>query len=495
MVCSLMVTTGWRVAFTERRLPRPRAHDPLVDVLGGLDEWLDARGVLDGQPFLISPDGRYDVTLNRYFEQAGMSAAPWNTQAAYARDLKNFLDFLWLNRSGKSWREAVPEDRAAYERWRRKDPRGPRVEHATWDREVATVNGFFAWAVGQGYLDASPIVQRPSRASRRWPGVGQPGTVPAESSHTGPRRHVEWLTPVMYRQWRDVGVRGFSPCGLPDPVFRGRFASRNAAFTDLMIRTGLRLSEQVGLSLYELPRPVPGEVNARTWLPAPIAKGGSARSIYIPAGVLKDVRDYVEIERAEAVERARRDGLYAQIAGPLIIENPAEPVVRVGGRQLPVGKLDHRDRVRLLVRAGDGLEPAALWLNESGLAGTSAGYREIFKDANRRCLRHGMIVTTHAHALRHSFAVIELEHLWRGHLEQLQAMTPQGRMTYQRVYGDPLLWVSRRLGHRSIETTAIYLHTLQELEMETRLALISDWWEHTGPAPADDGLGGQGDAA
>src|SRR6266568_4916132 len=365
-----MVTGGWHVVFTARGLPRPLVYEPLLKVVGDLDEWLDEHGVLDGQPFLISPDGRYDVALNRYFEQARMSAAPWNTQAAHARDLKNFLDFLWANRSGKSWREAAPEDRAAYERWRRKDPRGPCVEHATWDREVATVNGFFAWAVGLGYLDASPIVQRPSRASRRRPGARQPGMIPAESSHTGPRRHVEWLTPAMYRQWRDVGVRGFSPSGLPDPGFRGRFGSRNAAFTDLMIRTGLRLSEQVGLSLYELPAVAPGGLNARTWLPAPIAKGGSARSIYIPAGVLKDVRDYVEIERAEAVERARRDGLYELVDDPLIIEDPAGPVVRIGGRQLPVGKLGHRGRAQLLVRTGDGLEPAALWLNESGLPGT-----------------------------------------------------------------------------------------------------------------------------
>lgn len=489
------MTGGWRVVFTGRRLARPLAHEPLLEVVRDLDEWLDERGVLDGLPFLISPDGRYDVSLNRYFEQAGMTVAPWNTQAAHARDLKNFLDFLWANRSGKSWREAAPEDRAAYERWRRKDPRGPRVEHATWDREVATVNGFFAWTVRQGHVGTSPIVQRPSRASRRRPGWAQPETAPAESSHTGPRRHVEWLTPGMYRQWRDVGVRGFSPCGLPDPAFRGRFASRNAAFTDLMIRTGLRLSEQVGLSLYELPRLAPRTLNTRTWLPAPIAKGGSARSIYIPAGVLKDVWDYVEIERAEAVERARNDGLYEEIADPLIIEDPAEPVVRIGGRRLPVGKLDHRDRARLLISTGDGWEPAVLWLNESGLPGTSAGYCEIFKGANRRCLGHGLTETTHAHALRHSFAVIELEHLWRGHLEQLQQMNPQGRMTYQRVYGDPLLWVSRRLGHRSIETTAIYLHTLQELEMQTRLALVPDWWEHAGPAPAADDLGGQGDAA
>jgi hypothetical protein len=57
----------------------------------------------------------------------------------------------------------------------------------------------------------------------------------------------------MYRSWRDVGVRGFTSDGLPDRSFRGRYASRNAAFTDLLIRTGLRISEQVALSLFELP--------------------------------------------------------------------------------------------------------------------------------------------------------------------------------------------------------------------------------------------------
>ena len=95
-----MVTGGWHVVFTMRGLARPLGHEPLLDVIGDLDEWLDERGVLDGQPFLISPDGRYDVALNRYFEQARMSAAPWNTQAAHARDLKNFLDFL--GRTGRA---------------------------------------------------------------------------------------------------------------------------------------------------------------------------------------------------------------------------------------------------------------------------------------------------------------------------------------------------------------------------------------------------------
>jgi len=37
--------------------------------------------------------------------------------------------------------------------------------------------------------------------------------------------------------------------------------------------------------------------------------------------------------------------------------------------------------------------------------------------------------------------------------------------------------VRRRLGHRSVVTTQIYLHALAELEMHTRMALVPDGWE------------------
>ncbi|GAA2646458.1 hypothetical protein GCM10010399_94860 [Dactylosporangium fulvum] len=30
-------------------------------------------------------------------------------------------------------------------------------------REVATVNGFYRWAVGRGFVEHNPIVQRPAR--------------------------------------------------------------------------------------------------------------------------------------------------------------------------------------------------------------------------------------------------------------------------------------------------------------------------------------------
>jgi site-specific recombinase XerD len=474
---------GWRVFFTRRGLSQPRATDPLLAPLRNLDGWLADHKVADGTPFLIDPTGQYDSALNRYFH-VQMSAEPLNTQAAAAYDLKRFLAFLWDNRAGKTWREATPEDRAAYKQWRLTDSRGPRVEFVTWDREVATVNKFYRWAVRQGYVAANPIIQRESRS--REPGRQDAGETPAESSHQGPRNDMEWMPPATYRQWRDVGVRGFTVAGLADRSFRGRYASRNATYTDLMIRTGLRLSEQTSLSLYEVPELVPGVGNARVWLPRAIAKGGSARHIYIPASALKDIWDYIELERADAVEQARGRGVYERIRDPLIVEHRSRPLVRMDDAWVKISKLNHDERRRLLIHTDDGgLEPAALWLNEHGLPSERSCWQEVFKTANRRCARLGVRVRGYPHQLRHSFAVITLEQLWRGHIQELAAMTPVQRQTYQMVFGDPLNWVRMRLGHRSIKTTQIYLHTLHELEMETRIALVPDGWEPTGVHPDD----------
>ena len=93
-----------------------------MDMVAG---WLDRQGIEDGVPFLISPDGRYDIDLNSYFL---LNPAPENTQAAIAYDLASFLTFLWCHRQPlgeKSWRDATPEDRAAYHHWRRVDENGP----------------------------------------------------------------------------------------------------------------------------------------------------------------------------------------------------------------------------------------------------------------------------------------------------------------------------------------------------------------------------------
>ncbi|MEV5920019.1 site-specific integrase [Streptomyces pseudogriseolus] len=486
-----MTNPDWRVFYTRRDLPRPQTADPLIDTLWDLDEWLDDHKILDATPYLISPDGRYDTDLNEYFTTE-LAGSPEDTQRAHASDLKLWLNFLWRSRGRKDWRHATPEDRAAYKQWRTADPRGPHIDWTTWDREVASVNSFYKWAVNprRKYAAENPILQRESRA-RDAHGRRGGGLTPAEASHTGPRKEVVWLTPHMYRTWRDVGLLGLTSEGLADPSFRGRFAARNGTYSDLMIRTGLRLCEQTSLSVFELPHPVPGKQNVRTWLPWRIAKWGSARWVYLPASSLKAVWDYVEMERAEAIEDARDAGVYDRIRDPLIITDRAKPFVMVEGERLTVDQLGHAERRRLLIDTPDGLEPAALWINENGLPSKGSCWQEAFKTANKRTRRLRLGVRAHPHALRHSYAVITLEQLWRGHIQDLAEMNPAQRRTHQMIFGDPLNWVRLRLGHRSVTTTLRYLHALQELELETRLALIPNDWEPTGvdsdePKPGTD---------
>jgi site-specific recombinase XerD len=474
-----MSTMAWNVRFT-RRLPQPREPRPLLTLWEQEDlaEWLDAEDIPEGLPFLLDPDGGYDTELNRYFLRAQISAGPKNTQKAIAYDLANWLSFLWANRRRTNWREATTDDRAAYQRWRRRDPNGPHVEGSTWAREVATVNRFYRWAVRQGLVVESPIAQRPTgstRARGRWLWDAE---TPAEHPHDARRHKITWLPPASYRRWRDVGVRGYLPEGLADPSFRGRNASRNQAFCDLMVRTGLRLSEQTSLTRFELPDLDPTRVQVPFRLPRAVAKWGSERSVYVPAGVLRAVWDYLELERAVAVGRAQATAVYEQLDDVLVVEDPTRPRVRIGQQWVQVAKLDPEERARLLIRTPQGLDPAMLWLTEGGLPATAKAWQRIFTDANARCSRHRVNLRAHPHMLRHSFAVITMELLQRGHLRDLEQKHPEARRSYQMVFGDPLRWVSIRLGHSSIEMTLKYLHTLAELELETKLALVpDDEWE------------------
>jgi hypothetical protein len=79
--------------------------------------------------------------------------------------------------------------------------------------------------------------------------------------------------------------------GLSDQSFRGGNADRNATFCDLMIRTGLRLTEQASLTLFEIPDIDTHRAYSPTRLPSAVAKNGSGRRIYIPTTVLGEVWD------------------------------------------------------------------------------------------------------------------------------------------------------------------------------------------------------------
>ncbi len=486
-----MIKSGWSVHYVRSEWPALASPLPFVAGLPrDWERWLRDTDVVEGTPFLISPMFEYDVDLNAFFRSHVMMGAPKNTRNGYAGNLNAFLNFLWKARGGKSWWDASEADHLAYLMWRRRDPRGPRVEDSTWDRELAAVNQFYRWQVKAGNVQANPIPQRAVRLpsfESGWRGRGSPGgETPATASHGARREKVEWLPAASYRRWRDVGMRGYTPEGLVDPEFRGRWAARNATFCDLMVRTGMRLSEQCALTVFEVPLDPGSGGYQRFWLPPVIAKGGSARWVYVPASVVRDLGAYSEIDRADVIARARDVGRYRRLRRPFVVEDPtgSRPVARqAGGELVRVRQLNPDERRNLYVDGPDGLEPALFWLTEDGMPMATSSWKGLFREANKRCERHGLLDRAHAHMLRHSFAVITLEQMQRGHLANLAAIGPAQREHYTRVFGDPPDWVRRRLGHRSVTTTHIYFHCLAELEMETRMALVPDAWEDPRDSP------------
>ncbi|WP_394622407.1 hypothetical protein JNUCC0626_49615 (plasmid) [Lentzea sp. JNUCC 0626] len=477
--------------YTTRDLP---VVGELMGFLVGLPsdpaDWLDAEDVPDGTPYLLSPAFEYDTALNSYFLSPEVVGAPDNTRVNQAGALKRFLDFLWSARSGCSWRDASEADHLAFHHWRRRDEDGPRVAGTTWSQEVSHVNQFYVWAVKNGHVRSNPIPQRQRRALP--PGVGWRASssemVPATYAYDESGKRIEWLPPASYRRWRDVGLRGYGSDGLPNTRFRGRWASRNATYADLMVRTGMRLTEQSSLTVLEIPTPRGLGGYQRFWLPGRIAKYASARWIYTPEGVVEDLASYAEFDRAEVIDAARAAGRYRDVRRPLVIADLSRPTIvrQVGSadrKRLKLRELTPKERRRLFIETEDGLEPALFWLGEDGMPLTVSAWKSTFATANARCLEHGVMLACHPHLLRHSFAVITLEQLQRGHLADLAELTTAQRGQYTRIFGDPLDWVRRRLGHVSVLTTSIYLHALQELEMETRMALVPDGWDDPRDTP------------
>lgn len=480
-----MAESRWQVHLTPAQLPKPKTPHPFVQNLpvGSWKDWLIDAGVRPDTPFIMSPELTYDIELNEFFHSVGMQASAQNTQTGYARDIAAFLTFLWVARAKQSWKDATEADHLAYSHWRRSDSDGPRVAASTWDREVAAVNRFYRWAVRQRYLAATPIPQTSRRPAPVAAGLAgrrsQDEQRPATYSHGARRHRLEWLTPNEYRSWRDIGVRGFTSDGLPSNDFRGRWAARNAVFCDLMVRTGLRLSEQTALTVFEVPRERGVAGYQRFWLPASIAKGGSARWVYVPSSIVSDLATYASLDREAVTDSVAPPD---PMKGVFVVDDPGRPIARRVGadgviRRVKVAELDVAERTALFIDGPHGLRPASFWLGEHGRPLTRHFWSKMFVDSNTRCQAQGIGLSAHPHLLRHTFAVVTLEQLQRGHIASLSHLTSEQRGQYTRVFGDPLDWVRRRLGHRSVVTTQVYLHALAELEMHTRMELVPDEWD------------------
>ncbi len=72
----------------------------------------------------------------------------------------------------------------------------------------------------------------------------------------------------------------------------------------------------------------------------------------------------MEWDRTEMLDYGRSRGYYVPTRRSLLVDDPAVPRVRMGGRCVPVARLDDGERRRLLVATAEGeWQPAMVWLN------------------------------------------------------------------------------------------------------------------------------------
>ncbi|HVB26308.1 MAG TPA: tyrosine-type recombinase/integrase [Mycobacteriales bacterium] len=460
-------------------------------------------GLRDGQPFVLGADGRYDVVLNRFFRELdGWGVRAPNSVAGYARDVMLFARFLHESRGGKAIWACDGADLRAYKQVRLRTPGPTQVSVGTWRRSIAALNKWVAWALAEDVIAREPFRYRDATV---WTPHGMKQVrVNAESEPDPGPAPVRFVCFADYLTWRDVGLRGRFPDGRADPSWRGRHDERNAAFADLLVSTGMRLSEGASLLVGELPahRAVETGRLSGIQLSAAVTKRNRARTVFPSPRCVRALHRYVRIERDELVTRIRAGGGYrlgedsvaVARAGPLT-------VTFAGGGSVPYTKLDPatRAQLRLLTPAGELAGPLAVWLSTDGTPVTTSGWQSVFARANARCARFDLDVRISPHTLRHSYAVHMLGLLLRQTVAAL-GEPPASHYTSAAVkrllVGNPLRTLQRLLGHSGEATVYVYLDVLDDAQ-EIVAAALGQWDAQEGALAAagpDDAPGAGGES-
>ena len=342
-------------------------------------------------------------------------------------------------------------------RWVRLNGSQP-VRPSTWNREVASLQRFYGWAVRRGHAAEVPFRYGDAAGRHHSYAGGRRNLARARVANTAP---VRFLTVEQYLFFRDVGLYGMSPEGRRDPAFSGEQAFRNKLFADLLVTTGLRLGEAAALTRIEIP--ASSKRAARHAIVGPTAKRSEPRDVLVPAAVADRLQFYLRGARAEIVERHRGRRL-----------GDDEIAVTVDGLDLRTRSchvdlsLVAAERRWLMVEDGPaGVDPLALFLGRGARPLRPEACERVFEAASARCAGFDSVNLPNVghvtpHTLRHTFAVHTLSALLTEQVRRAEMQGEPGAMALRHVAENPLRHLQKLLGHSHVSTTYIYLDCLDE---------------------------------
>ncbi|WP_327322657.1 integrase [Streptomyces sp. NBC_01210] len=465
---------------------------------GDVHERARENGARDGTPILWSARHGADPWINLFFRADEIVSKQRTTWRRYAYALVVWLNFL--EQRGRLWFEASTRDYTDFKHWRMADSRNcGRVEGTSFDTDRAGLKRFYAWASSE-YEVFNPIPSQSVQSGGH--GSGRDPSRPAGA----PRRQVKWLLRKAFEQWRDVGLRGYGFDGLRPESWHGFNEDRNTAFVEGLWGTGLRLEEWASLLDVELPAAHVDGRYPKAWLAKACAKGRRyGRNYRIPRAVVKAVAGYMDLlegSRAEAIERAQREGRYERLPGLVIVtgHNPRRRALRVrtphgGSATVSLDVLEPAERHRLFREAQGGLEPLAVWLSVNGMPHQAHSWENTFAAANsrvaeawarsrwpgfedlreeeRRRRAAQCPLWARPHMMRHSYALgwySILSAVWE---QRLRGFTEAEKRAFREQFGDIWYQLATMLGHRNPQTTRDwYLAPFTALEVDYLMALI-----------------------
>ena len=474
------------LSFVEPSLVRRHLHGQVV-AAGEIIELLEFRAIPAGTPvFLDEHTMRPIEPLCSWFRQLAYEDKDTKTLREYAYIARRFVHFL--HSRDRALLTATESDFSAYRALRTQLQDRP-VGDATWGKEAQLLNQLYRWLVEYGHLRHRPL---------RLTGKGRNPLRPRLRRGMDIRH----MTLAQYRYFRDVGLAGQLPSSEANNGFRGRAPLRSRAAADLALCTGMRPEEWSTVLLPELgighnPR------RAVTFPVQACAKYGKFREIYVPSGAMDAVENFLLLERPEVVAASAKS--LARQRHDLFVVDRIDPdagtlrgVLDGQRRTFTISAMTPQIR-RITMRENDtGLESLALFVGHGGRMLSASAWFRIRCDAWERMRAHAHEAAAPLmprrrwrwHDTRHTFALQLLAYLE----QQMDGDEPDAVARRRRhlaylgghIKHNPLLIVSRRLGHSSPATTYAYLEYSDD-PMNAVEAAFADWAVQEGDTYADIG--------
>lgn len=374
----------------------------------------------ESRPFILRGDGMIDEDLDKFFDYlASPSRRSPNTWKAYASQIIVFIRFM--EAQGKHWKKATKEDLNRYYMVRTTgDFQNTKpIKGTSWNLVAAALVHLYEFSKYSGLISEVPFNYRKSKASlyrRATVNAGIPDLRTKDSSEI-----INFISIDNYKnKWR------------PE-LIKGQNSQRNLALTDLLISSGLRISEALALKVHNISDPdCQAYVGRKTITIKITGKGGKSRNVRIPKRIIRAIRFYIDEERE------------------LIIQQCKEKKIKVSENVF-------------IARSGNNLSARSV--------------QSIFQEKSKITK-----IKLTPHGCRHTFAVYQLEAMIKRMAINLIELKKGGSNSYHQLLNDPLRELQKLLGHAGINTTYIYLNFLEDSEalVDESFADWTNWEQNSG---------------